>query len=181
MVGCSKKTPKGEVNMKKITLILASIILTGAFLPVTHTIPVQGATTNDWHKHSYWMSQWGASDVHKGIDIFAKNGTPILASTTGIVIFKGTLNRGGNAVAILGSKWHIHYYAHLNKHHVHVLEWVSRGEKIGEVGDTGNATGKPPHLHYSILNLIPNPAEITLETQGWKRMFYINPNVALAQ
>jgi peptidoglycan LD-endopeptidase LytH len=47
---------------------------------------------------------------------------------------------------------------------------------MGEVGDSGNAIGKPAHLHYSILTLIPNPAEITLEQQGWKRMFYINPN-----
>lgn len=167
--------------MKKITLVLAAIIATGAFLPSTHTIPVQGATTNDWHKHSYWMSPWGASGVHKGIDIFAKQGTPTLASTAGIVIFKGSLKLGGNAVAILGPKWRIHYYAHLKSQDVHALEWVSSGEKIGEVGDTGNAKGKPPHLHYSILNLIPNPAEITLETQGWKRMFYINPSIAFSK
>ena len=165
--------------MKKIILILITIIATGACLPSNQIIPVQGATTNDWHKYSYWMSPWGASGVHKGIDIFAKKGTPALASTTGIVIFKGSLNRGGNAIAILGAKWRIHYYAHLKQHDAYALKWVDRGDKIGEVGDTGNAKGKPPHLHYSILNLIPNPAEITLETQGWKRMFYINPSIAL--
>jgi murein DD-endopeptidase MepM/ murein hydrolase activator NlpD len=58
---------------------------------------------------------------------------------------------------------------------VHFLDWVSLGEVIGRVGTTGNATDKPAHLHFSVMTLIPNPAEITTETQGWKRMFYVNP------
>jgi murein DD-endopeptidase MepM/ murein hydrolase activator NlpD len=168
-----------EIMMKKVILLFIAILITGLLIPAKYSIPVQNATSKDWNKHSYWFYPWGESGVHKGIDIFAKKGTPALASTAGIVIFKGSLARGGNAVAVLGPKWRIHYYAHLKSHDVHVLEWVSSGEKIGEVGDTGNAKGKPPHLHFSILNLIPNPAEITLETQGWKRMFYINPNIVL--
>ena len=165
--------------MKKISLLILAVIITGAFLPSKHVIPVQGATSQDWDKHSYWFYPWGTSGVHKGIDIFAKKGTPILASTAGIVIFKGSLKHGGNVIAILGAKWRIHYYAHLKSQDVHTLEWVTLGEKIGKVGDTGNAAGKPAHLHYSVLSLIPNPVEITLEHQGWKRMFYANPNQLL--
>lgn len=82
---------------------------------------------------------------------------------------------GGNVVAILGPKWRIHYYAHLKQVDTHILGWASRGALVGQVGATGNAAGKPPHLHYSILSLIPNPTEVTTETQGWKRMFYVNP------
>ncbi len=165
--------------MKKLIILLAAILYTGMLMPTDTIIPVQNASSKDWNKHSYWFYPWGDSGVHKGIDIFAKQGTPALASTAGIVLFKGQLNRGGNAIAILGPKWRIHYYAHLKNHAVHPLAWVQSGEKIGEVGDTGNAKGKPPHLHYSILSLIPNPAEITLEQQGWQRMFYMNPNQLL--
>ncbi len=160
--------------MKKKILIIILLII--AFLPAKTIIPVKHASSNDWNKYSYWFYPWGESAVHKGIDIFAPKGTPALASSAGIVIFKGEIKRGGNVIAVLGAKWRIHYYAHLNKQDVHALKWVNSGEKIGEVGDSGNALGKPPHLHYSILTLIPNPAEITLEQQGWKRMFYVNPN-----
>jgi peptidoglycan LD-endopeptidase LytH len=166
--------------MKKIILLL-TIGTVGTLLPMETVIPVQHATNKDWNKDSYWFYPWGESDVHKGIDIFAKEGTPTLASTSGIVLFKGQLKRGGKVVAVLGPKWRIHYYAHLKSHHVHALEWVKQGEKIGEVGDTGNARGKPPHLHYSILSLVPNIGEFTLETQGWQRMFYVNPSTALAK
>jgi peptidoglycan LD-endopeptidase LytH len=166
--------------MKKIILLLAIGTL-GILLPMETVIPVQHATNKDWNKDSYWFYPWGESGVHKGIDIFAKEGTPTLASTSGIVLFKGQLKRGGKVVAVLGPKWRIHYYAHLKNHHVHAFEWVKRGEKIGEVGDTGNARGKPPHLHYSMLSLIPNIGEFTLENQGWQRMFYVNPSTALAK
>jgi murein DD-endopeptidase MepM/ murein hydrolase activator NlpD len=136
---------------------------------------VQNATNKDWNPYSYWYFPWGKSGVHKGIDIFAKAGTPVLASAAGIVLFKGNIKLGGNVVAVLGPKWRLYYYAHLQKTDVHFLDWVSLGEVIGRVGTTGNATGKPAHLHFSVMTLIPNPAEITTETQGWKRMFYMNP------
>jgi murein DD-endopeptidase MepM/ murein hydrolase activator NlpD len=56
---------------------------------------------------------------------------------------------------------------------------VSRGQKVGEVGNTGNANGKPTHLHYSIISLIPDPKRYSSQTQGWKRMFYLNPDELL--
>jgi len=160
--------------MKKIT-IFTIIVIVGYLLPAKAIIPVQNASKNDWNSNSYWYYPWGKSGVHKGIDIFAKKGTPTIASSTGIVIFKGHLKLGGNAVVILGPKWRLHYYAHLESNSVHLLEWVKCGEQIGQVGNTGNARGKSPHLHYSVLRLIPDIGEITLEQQGWKRMFYINP------
>jgi peptidoglycan LD-endopeptidase LytH len=160
--------------MKKITILII-VIIAGYLFPAEAIIPVRNATKQDWNTNSYWYYPWGKSGVHKGIDIFAKKGTPAIASTSGIVIFKGQLSSGGNAVAILGPKWRVQYYAHLKNYHVHLLEWVKRGEQIGHVGDTGNAQGKSPHLHYSVLRLLPDVGEITLEKQGWKRMFYINP------
>lgn len=156
------------------------IFLCGYLMPQHIVIPVAHATSKDWNPHSYWHHPWGVSGVHKGIDIFAKHGTPVHASASGIVIFKGQLTRGGNVVAILGPKWRIHYYAHLSEIDTGWLNWSGSGEKIGRVGTTGNAAGKPAHLHYSIVRLIPNIGEITTEQQGWKRMFYVNPSKALS-
>lgn len=161
--------------MKKI-IGLFTIITAGFILPQNAVIPVKNATQKDWNPYSYWYHPWGKSSVHKGIDIFAQQGKPVLSAVSGIVVFTGHIDLGGNVVAVLGPKWRIHYYAHLSEIDTHILGWADKGEQIGKVGATGNAFGKPPHLHYSVLSLIPNPVDITLETQGWKRMFYVNPN-----
>lgn len=161
--------------MKKLWYLIAIILALGLCIPLRGVIPVQNATSRDWNRYSYWYYPWGRSGVHKGIDIFAKPGTPALSSVTGIVVFKGNIKLGGNVIAVLGPKWRLYYYAHLQSADVHVLEWVNSGERIGAVGNTGNAAGKPAHLHFSIITPLPNPAEITTETQGWKRMFYVNP------
>ncbi len=157
--------------IKFLTIILAL----GLFIPERGVIPVKNSMKNDWNTKSFWYSPWGKSGVHKGIDIFAKHGTPVLSSTSGLVIYSGNLDMGGNVSAVLGPKWRIHYYAHLATIDTETLNWVSRSEVIGSVGDTGNATGKPPHLHYSVLSLVPYPWRASTEPQGWKKMFFMDP------
>ena len=165
------KTRKG-----KTALLLALAILAIPFaLSEQARIPVKGASNNDWNKKSYWYEPWGASGVHKGIDIFAPAGRPVIAPVYGIVVYRGRLGIGGNVVAVLGPKWRIHYFAHLRDSSVQILEPVARGEIVGTVGTSGNAAGKSPHLHYAILQLIPRFWKATGDTQGWKRMFFVDP------
>jgi murein DD-endopeptidase MepM/ murein hydrolase activator NlpD len=158
-----------------IIKFLAIILALGLLIAERGVIPVQNSTDKNWNKQSFWYSPWGKSGVHKGIDIFAKKDTPVLSSTTGLVVFTGNISMGGNVVAVLGPKWHIHYYAHLAKINSKTLSLVPRGEVIGAVGDTGNALGKPPHLHYSVVSLIPYPWRYSNKIQGWKKMFFMNP------
>ena len=134
---------------RKLFLLIISIFLFGLLIPEHMCIPVTGATKNSWNKDSFWYYPWGRSGTHKGIDVFAKEGTNVITATSGIVIYKGELSMGGNVIIVLGPKWRLHYYAHLKSFHAHYFDLVSRGEKIGEVGTTGNAKSKPPHLHYS--------------------------------
>jgi murein DD-endopeptidase MepM/ murein hydrolase activator NlpD len=117
--------------------------------------------------------------VHKGIDIFAPAGRPVVSGVPGVVVFRGQLRLGGKVVAVLGPKWRIHYFAHLQDSNVRPLEFVARGEKVGSVGTTGNAAGKAPHLHYAIVQLIPRVWKATEETQGWKRMFFVDPGAVI--
>ena len=159
----------------KTMAFLAVILALGLLIPGRGVIPVHHATHNDWNNESFWYSPWGKSGVHKGFDIFAKRGTPVVSSTAGVVIFTGNINMGDNVVAVLGPKWRIHYYAHMATVDAKTLRWVSRGNVIGTVGDSGNAAGKPPHLHYSILSLMPYPWRFSTKNLGWKKMFFINP------
>lgn len=160
---------------KKILLIIIGIIVAGFVLPQKFSMPVDGATKNNYHPESYWYYPWGKSVTHKGVDIFAKEGTTISSSVSGLVLYTGQIKMGGNIIFVLGPKWRFHYYAHLKEINTSSLCWVNRGEKIGSVGTTGNAKGKPPHLHYSIITPIPYIWRIDSARQGWKKMFYLNP------
>lgn len=165
---------------RKFVFIPFVIILIGFLLPQPIIIPVQGATTKDWDDHSFWAYPWGSSITHKGIDIFKERGTPVVAATYGIVVYTHEGGKGGKSVMVLGPKWRFHYYAHLDAIDVFPLEPLKVGAKIGTVGDTGNAKGKPPHLHYAITSPVPYfHLRDTVAVQGWKKMFYLDPDMWL--
>ncbi len=152
----------------------------GYLIPEDIQMPVQGARKNDYNPKSFWAYPWGKSVTHKGVDIFARKGTPIKSSTDGIVIFSGDFGIGGKVVTILGPKWKLHYYAHMNSIETSKFSLVNHNSIIGTVGDSGNAKGKPPHLHYTIATPIPYPWLYDGEAiQGWKKMFILDPIKAI--
>jgi murein DD-endopeptidase MepM/ murein hydrolase activator NlpD len=160
-------------------IFLFIIVAIGMALPSSPLIPVVGADYDDWNADSFWQYPWGSSITHKGIDIFADYGTSVIASTSGIVSYSGSLSKGGIVVTIIGPKWRFYYYAHLRDKTVKSLSWVNRGDIIGYVGTSGNAIGKAPHLHYSIASPLPCFSRWDNSIQGWKKMFYYDPNEEL--
>ena len=68
--------------------IIPALFLIWASLPEWPQIPVQGASARDWNPRTFWFEPWGRSGVHKGIDIFAKQGTPALSASYGVVLFR---------------------------------------------------------------------------------------------
>ncbi|WP_211327803.1 M23 family metallopeptidase [Tenacibaculum lutimaris] len=92
------------IKIKKRTLILFIILLTGFLIPQNLKMPVDGAIKSDYNQKSFWYYPWGKSVTHKGIDIFAKKNTKITSSTNGLVLFSGKISMGGNIVVILGPK-----------------------------------------------------------------------------
>ena len=163
-----------------LLLVLLVPIVLGFFIPEPRLIPVEGATSSDWHADTFWYEPWGKSGVHKGIDIFARRGTNVIASTHMLVLYQGSWPRGGKVVLALGPKWRLHYFAHLDAIGTTAGALLARGQVLGQVGDSGNAVGTPPHLHYSIVSLIPRPWKIDSSSQGYKKMFYLNPIIYLA-
>jgi murein DD-endopeptidase MepM/ murein hydrolase activator NlpD len=164
-------------SIYKITLLGILLFLLGGFLmPEQSNIPVLGATAKDWNPQAFWYYPWGRSGVHKGIDIFAKEGTSVVAATEGVTVFTGNIAMGGNVVLVLGAKWRLYYYAHLQTISGSAGQWLNGGEPLGTVGTTGNAQGKPPHLHFSIVSLLPIFSQYDPSLpQAWKRLFYVDP------
>lgn len=169
------KKQKKKKRFRYLPTIVIALIIIGLCLPQRLIIPVEGATSKDWHPETFWYYPWGKSVTHKGVDIFAEKGRPVLASTYGIVLFKGEFGAGGESVFLPGPKWRLHYFAHLNDIHTTWFDLVKKGKRLGTVGATGNACGKPPHLHYSVITIIPYPWKLDKSRQGWKKMFFLNP------
>lgn len=84
---------------------------------------------------------------HKGIDIGAKTGSEIISATDGVVIEASSAGDFGKHLKIQNHDI-IFIYGHCNKLFVNEGDHINIGQKIAEVGSTGNATG--PHLHFEI-------------------------------
>lgn len=95
------------------------------------------------------------STAHTGIDIMAPRGTPILAVEAGIA-WGTTDPKGGNVVYLDSINGRRYYYAHLDRWAAILLGAgnpkvdVRVGDVLGYVGNTGNASGGPTHLHFQI-------------------------------
>jgi len=89
---------------------------------------------------------------HQGTDVFAVHGTPLIASENGELARIGTASLGGNKLWLRGDSGNEYYYAHLSAFALGIEngQRVRAGEVIGYVGDTGNARGTSPHLHFEI-------------------------------
>lgn len=93
----------------------------------------------------------GGRRAHRGVDIFAARGTPVLAATDGWVTRVETTRVGGNVVWMqpLFGNMRV-YYAHLHEQWVEPGDFVLTGQPLGAVGNTGNAITTPPHLHFGV-------------------------------
>ncbi|WP_353893190.1 M23 family metallopeptidase [Proteinivorax hydrogeniformans] len=107
--------------------------------------PVSGAITSSYGYRMHPIRK--VNSFHRGIDIGASRGTPILAAASGEVVYSGYRNSYGNTI-ILQHEDSFTLYAHAHQLKVEKGQWVNRGEVIATVGSTGMATG--PHLHFEV-------------------------------
>ena len=117
-------------------------------LPMENSLP---SPLPQQHLTDTWGAARSQGRSHEGIDIFAARGTPIRSTTQGIVSKVGENTLGGRVVVVVGPGGAGHYYAHLENYaDISPNDWVDVGDIIGYVGDSGNAKGTPPHVHYGI-------------------------------
>jgi murein DD-endopeptidase MepM/ murein hydrolase activator NlpD len=141
----------------------------GMLIPVAGIRPEQLTDT-------YSQARAGGARIHDAIDIMAPRGTPVVAAAEGTVEKLFFSNGGGGITAYVRSPdraW-IYYYAHLNAYAPGLAEGqqIHRGDPIGFVGSTGNASAEGPHLHFAISRMGP--------ADRWWQGTPINPYPLLA-
>jgi murein DD-endopeptidase MepM/ murein hydrolase activator NlpD len=109
--------------------------------------PVPGGRL--WRRFGYVRKAEFADKLHRGVDIGAPVGTPILAVNDGVVAYSDNGVRGyGNLLVIIHADGSVTYTAHCNAIYVFAGQRVSRGQVVGEVGETGLARGAHVHFEY---------------------------------
>jgi peptidoglycan LD-endopeptidase LytH len=105
---------------------------------------------------SQFRDTWGAprsgGRSHKGTDVFAVMGEPVLAFTDGSIARHTNGGLGGISVYLQGDDGNLYYYTHLQRIDANgaVGRRVQGGEVIAYNGDSGNARGGAPHVHFEV-------------------------------
>ncbi len=165
--------------------IAATILLAGFLIPERKAMPC--GNLGDYNHQSFWYWPWTRGTAgwpHTGVDIFGKVGAPVVSQTGGLVIYaKNMPGKAGNSVFVLGPKWRIHEYLHLNSVETSKFKFVKPGEKIGTLGKSGNAASTPAHVHYGIVTPVPYVWRLFADEGtcnppkrfNWRLMFWLDP------
>lgn len=116
------------------------------------TFPVSGQSSKNIISY-FGDERAGGARKHEGIDIAAPRGTTVLSVSAGVVTRVVEKGNGGKQVWMRNmDSTRTYYFAHLDKQLVTEGQRVKEGEIIGTVGNTGNASNGPPHLHFEVIN-----------------------------
>lgn len=146
----------------------AVVMPSGLAIPVAGVRPAQLSDT--------FRAARSGGRVHDAIDVMAARGTPVLAAADGVVE-KLYFSQGGGGITVYvrspDRRWSF-YYAHLDAYAPGLREGlrVARGDPLGTVGSTGNASPSGPHLHFAIKRMAA--------TDRWWQGTPVNPYPLLA-
>ncbi len=107
---------------------------------------------------AWYLDDWHAPrlnpypHLHTGTDIFAAEGSPVVASASGVVARLAEEYLGGIVLYLAGDDGVVYYYAHLSGYAPGIEEGkrVAPGDLVAFVGNTGDAQGGPAHLHFQV-------------------------------
>jgi murein DD-endopeptidase MepM/ murein hydrolase activator NlpD len=152
----------------------AGEVVTDSATPTTPAeglvVPVSGVARTAL-SDTYDDARGGGARVHEAIDIMAPRGTPVIAAAPGTIEKLFQSDDGGNTIYQRSDdRRTIYYYAHLDSYAPGLAEGqtVARGQTIGAVGSTGNASESAPHLHFAILRTNP-------EAKWWDPTTAVDP------
>jgi murein DD-endopeptidase MepM/ murein hydrolase activator NlpD len=108
--------------------------------------PAQGRITSPFGQRRSPITR--RLQFHRGIDIANSTGTPVLATASGRVVEASYRSGWGRLIIVDHGYGFRTYYAHLRAFAVSVGDTVSKGQRIGSMGNSGSSTGT--HLHYEV-------------------------------
>ncbi|MDE7160581.1 MAG: M23 family metallopeptidase [Muribaculaceae bacterium] len=122
---------------------------------------------------------FGATRFHEGVDLAAKEGTPVYATADGRVAVAERKGGYGNCIDIDHGYNYTSRYAHLSSMSVAPGQTVKRGDMIGRVGSTGHSSG--PHLHYEVRyrDVAENPVNYSfaeMDADRYEKMLELSEN-----
>jgi murein DD-endopeptidase MepM/ murein hydrolase activator NlpD len=109
--------------------------------------------------------------LHEALDIMAPRGTTVIAAAPGTIEKLFASKAGGRTIYIRSpDRETIYYYAHLEKYAEGLREGqrVRRGQRLGSVGSSGNASDDAPHLHFAMMRT-------TQDAEWWEPANAVNP------
>jgi murein DD-endopeptidase MepM/ murein hydrolase activator NlpD len=103
-----------------------------------------------YHFRDTWGHPRSGGRRHKGTDMYAPMGGAVYAITGGVVARHSLSRLGGLGLYLRGDDGNLYYYAHLQRMAAAVGRRVEAGELVAYNGDTGNARGGAPHVHFEV-------------------------------
>ncbi len=139
--------------------------------PNTLRIPVMNVRASDLSDTFLEPREEDGGQPHEALDIMAPMGTSVVAAGPGTIAKLHRSASGGNSIYVRSpDKLTIHFYAHLDAYAEGLREGqrVRRGQRLGTVGSTGDASPERPHLHFAILRT-------TADAEWWEPANAVNP------
>lgn len=135
-----------DADTERANEILGNLDRINLYRIAAEMAPFSMPVRSNYRLTSGFGTRWGR--LHAGTDFAGPVGTPIYATADGVVVHAGWQSGYGRLIKIQHEFGIETRYAHLNAIRVEVGQRVSRGDLIGDMGNSGNSTG--PHLHYEI-------------------------------
>ena len=136
----------GHDNAERANALLDKMDEINLYRIAASKAPFAEPVQSSYRFTSGFGQRWGR--LHAGADFAAPIGTPVYSTADGVVVSAGWASGYGRLIKIQHEFGIETRYAHLNKISVKVGQRVSRGERIGDMGNSGRSTG--PHLHYEV-------------------------------
>lgn len=137
---------KADPNAERASKILDGLDRMNLYRMAVEKAPFAMPLKTSFRYTSGFGRRWGR--MHEGTDFAGAHGSPIYATADGTVIHAGWESGYGNLVKIRHDFGIETRYGHMSKVRVEVGQKVSRGDRIGDMGNTGRSTGT--HLHYEV-------------------------------
>ncbi|AMY70042.1 hypothetical protein FALB51S_03646 [Frigidibacter albus] len=142
----AKNDPTASIEEARAARLLEGFDRLNIYRIAAERVPLAMPLKSAFRFTSPFGTRWGR--LHAGIDLAGAYGSPIYATADGVVIHAGWMSGYGRLVTIKHQFGIETRYGHMAQIRVKVGDRVSRGDRIGDMGNSGRSTGT--HLHYEV-------------------------------